>query len=335
MAPKDNLSFSPDRLVTLAQILDAKAHLPNAIRHTPLLPLARDSAEVDREKLYLKCENLQVTGAFKIRAVFNRMRHLTAEERARGVVLASSGNFAQGFAFAGKTLGAPITVVMLDATSPYKIAGTEEYGAEVYLCGTDALARQPTVERLAIERGMTAVDTWEDPPFTAGHGTIGHEIMSDLPDVEQVLVPVSSGGVAGGIAAAVKLLNPKVRIVGVQPEGANAAYLSRRAGEPVAIDHWQSIADGLSARRPGEYPFRHLQAFLDDIVLVSETDIARAFRTILLRAKMLGEPAGVTAAAGFLAGKVDTSLKTVAALTGGNLTESTARTLLDMAAAAD
>lgn len=329
----DGLTFSPDKLITINQINDARANLPSAIRRTPIVPVARDSAEVGSELLYLKCENLQITGAFKIRAVYNLLRHLTVAQRAKGVVLASSGNFAQGFAYAGKTMGIPITVVMLDNTSPYKIHGTEGYGAEVYLCGTDALARQPTVERLAVERGMTAVDTWEDPPIVAGHGTIGYEIMQDYPDVEQVLVPVSSGGVAGGIAAAVKLLNPKVKVVGIQPEGANAAYLSRQNGTPTAIDHWDSIADGLSARRPGEYPFKHLQAFLDDIVLVSETDIARAFETILYRTKMLGEPAGVTATAGFLSGRVDTSLKTVAALTGGNLTADTVATLLAMAKA--
>ena len=324
--------FSRNELVTLDAIRDARANLPRVIRRTPVIPVARDSAEVGAETLFLKCENLQVTGAFKIRAVFNVLHHLTAEQKDKGVVLASSGNFAQGFAFAGKTMGIPVTVVMLDATSPYKVDGTRGYGAEVYLCGDDALARQPTVERLAAERGMTAIDTWEDPPIIAGHGTIGFEIMEQCPDAQQVLVPVSSGGVAGGIAAAVKLINPNVKVVGIQPERANAAYVSRQAGEPTAINYWDSIADGLSARRPGEYPFMHLQAFLDDIVLVSETDIARAFKTILTRTKMQGEPAGVTAAAGFLSGKVDTSLKTVAALTGGNLTQETVFKMLDMAA---
>ncbi len=327
--------FSRDKLVTLDAIRDARTNLPRVIRRTPIVPVARDSAEMGNETLFLKCENQQVTGAFKIRAVFNVLHHLSAEQKAKGVVLASSGNFAQGFAFAGKTLGIPITVVMLDATSPYKVKGTEGYGAEVYLCGDDALARQPTVERLAQERGMTAIDTWEEPPIVAGHGTIGFEIMEQCPDAQQVLVPVSSGGVAGGIAAAVKLINPNVKVIGIQPERANAAYVSRQAGEPTAIDYWDSIADGLSARRPGEYPFMHLQAFLDDIVLVSEADIARAFRTILTRAKMLGEAAGVTAAAGFLSGKVDTSLKTVAALTGGNLTQETMAKLLAMAEASD
>jgi len=307
-------------LVTLNDIETARAALPAAIRRTPILPLARDSAEVGDERLFLKAENLQVTGAFKVRAVFTLMNSLSEAQRAKGVVLTSSGNFAQAFAYAGRVMGVRIVVVMLDHTSPYKIAATEGYGAEVYLCGADAAARQPTVERLGRERGMTAVDTWEDPPFIAGHGSIGLEIIEDCPGVEMVLVPVSSGGVAGGVAAAVKLRRPDVAVIGVQPEQANAAYVSLQRGEPTLIDYWDTMADGLSSVRPGEYPFRHLVEFLDEIVLISEADIAAAFRTLLFRGKVLGEPAGVVAAAGYLAGKTDGSKKTVAVVTGGNVT---------------
>lgn len=326
----DGPLFPADGLVTLSAIEEARAALPEVIRKTPVLPLARESKEVGSEKLFLKCENLQVTGAYKVRAVFNVMRHLSDAQKAKGVVMTSSGNFAQGFAYAGKALGVPITVVMLDQTSPYKIDGTRGYGAEVYLCGSNALERQPTVYKLGRERGMTAIDTWEEPPILAGHGSIGLEIVEQVPDVEQVLVPVSSGGVAGGIAAAIKLQRPDIKVIGVQPERANAAYVSRRAGTPTAIDYWDTIADGLSAVRPGEYPFQHLQAFLDDIVLISENDIADAFRTLLFRAKVLAEPAGAVASAGFLSGKVDQNKKTVAAVTGGNLTGETAEKLLHM-----
>ena len=179
---------------------------------------------------------------------------------------------------------------------------------------------------------MTAIDTWEYPPITAGHASIGMEILEQCSDVEQVLVPVSSGGVAGGIAAAIKLQRPDVKVIGVQPEQANAAYVSMQKGEPTEIDYWDTIADGLSSRKPGGFPFRHLQAFLDDIVLISERDIADTFRTILFRTKQMGEPAGVVAAAGFLTGKVDTGLKTVAALTGGNVTPEMVETMLSMSA---
>ena len=146
---------------------------------------------------------------------------------------------------------------------------------------------------------------------------------------------MSSGGVSAGVATAIKLARPDVRVVGVQPSGANAAFLSLAAGEPVTIDHWDSIADGLSAVRPGRFPFRHLQAHLDEIVLVSETEIAQAARTILQRAKLVAEPAGAVAAAAFLAGRVDQSRRTVAILTGGNVTTEMLARMLEMAAAAD
>lgn len=317
--------------IQLSDIEVAAAALPSVIRRTPILPVARDSAEIGNERCFVKCENLQVTGAYKIRAAFTMLNALDDAARKKGVVLTSSGNFAQAFAYAGRTLGVPITVVMLDHTSVYKVAATQGHGGEVHFCGTDALERQPTVVALAAERGMTAIDTWEEPPITAGHGTIGLEIIKDFPEVQQVLVPVSSGGVAGGIAAAVKECRPDVKVIGVQPERANAAYVSMKEGRPTTIDYWDSIADGLSAVRPGVFPFRHLQRYLDDIVLISETDIANAFCTILQRAKLMGEPAGVVAAAAFLSGRVDTTLTTVAALTGGNLTEETRQRLFQMA----
>lgn len=319
-------------MITLDDIKAARARLPAVIRRTPILALARESAEVGQETLFLKAENLQVTGAFKVRAVFTLMNALTEQQRASGVVLTSSGNFAQAFALAGKMMSIPIVVVMLDRTSTYKVQATRGYGAEVVFCGDDALARQPMVERIARERGMTAVDTWEEPPLTAGHGSIGLEILEDLPGVEQVLVPVSSGGLAAGVATAVKESRPSVKVIGVQPERANAAYVSLQNRTPTAIDYWDSMADGLSAVRPGQFPFKHLQTYLDEIVLISEQDIADAFRTLLLRAKIISEPAGAVASAGFLSGKVDQHLRTVACVTGGNLTEETMQKMLTMAA---
>jgi len=319
-------------LATLDDIRAARANLPDVIRRTPILPLARDSAEVGRERLFLKCENLQVTGAYKVRAAFTVMNSLTDEQRGKGLVVTASGNFAQAYAYAGALMDVPVVVVMLDSTSPYKVEQTRGYGAEVVFCGTDALARQSVVDRVAGERGMLAIDNWEYPPIVPGHASIGMEIVEDCPDVETVLVPVSSGGVAAGIATAVKLANPSIRVIGVQPEKANAAYVSLQKGEPTAIDYWDSMADGLSARRPGEYPFRHLQKFLDEIVLIGERDIADAFRTILFRATLMGEPAGVVAPAAFLSGKVDPSRKTVATLTGGNVTEEMVQKMLEMSA---
>lgn len=317
-------------LITLDDIERTRRGLPDPVRRTPILPLACDSAEIGRERLFLKCENLQVTGAYKPRAAFAVLNALTPAQREKGVVLTSSGNFAQAFACAGARMGVPITVVMLDRASPYKVEATRGYGAEVLFCGDDALARQPFVERIARERGMIAIDSWEEPPIAMGHGSIGLEIVEDMAEVGQVLVPVSSGGVAAGIATAVKLRRPDVRVIGVQPERANAAYVSLQRGEPTTIDYWDSIADGLSAVRPGAFPFRHLQRYLDEIVLVTEQEIAAAFRTLLFRGKILAEPAGAVAAAAFLSGKVDRSRRTVATVTGGNVTEAMVRTMLAM-----
>lgn len=321
------------KLTTIDDIKRARRALPRLVRRTPIVPLARDAGEIGSERLHLKLENLQVTGAYKPRAAFSMLASLGKVKRSKGVVMTSSGNFAQAFGVAGRHFGCPIVVVMLDSTSAYKMAATRATGAEVFLCGSDPMARQPTVERIAAERGMTAIDTWEEPPITAGHASIGMEIIEDFDPVEQVLVPVSSGGVAAGVASAVKLHRPEVKVIGVQPERANAAYVSRKAGALTTIDYWDTIADGLSARRPGAFPFAHLEAYLDDIVLISEQDIADAFHTLLYRAKVLAEPAGAVASAAFLSGKVDTALRTVATVTGGNLTEEVFGRLMKMAGA--
>jgi threonine dehydratase len=317
----------PRALVTLDDIRQVRERIAPYVRRTPIAPLARDASEVGRERLFLKLDNLQVTSAFKPRAAFAVMLSLEPEDRARGVVLTSSGNFAQAFAYAGRLLESRVVVVMLRHSSAYKIDAARALGAEVVFVD-DALARQPTVERIARERGMTAIDVWEHPFVTMGHGCLGLEILEQLPEVETVLMPVSSGGGAAGVATAVKLSRPDVRVIGVQPRGANAAYLSLRGGRPVTIDHWDSVADGLSARRPGTFPYRHLREYLDDIVLVEEEDITDAFRTLLFRAKVLAEPAGAVAAAGFLSAKAPAGGTTVACVTGGNVTRTVTRALL-------
>lgn len=315
-------------LITLAEIQTAHDQLPDIIRRTPVVPLAREAAEVGHEALFLKLENLQVTGAYKVRAAFNMIRVLGPENLKHGLVLTSSGNFAQAFALAGRMFGVPIVVVMMDRTSPFKVEAARGYGAEVVFCGDDALARQPTAERLAADRGMTVIDTWEERPIPAGHGSIGLELLDQVPDVECVLAPVSSSGLIAGVATAIKESAPHVAVIGVQPERANAAYVSRQQGAPTAINYWDSMADGLSAVRPGAFPFAHVQRYVDDIVLVSEDDIAAAFRTLLFRGKVLGEPAGVVAAAGFLSGKVAQDRKTLALVTGGNVVPEVAQRLL-------
>ena len=318
-------------LTNIENITDARAALPEYVRRTPIIAVAPTINDVGQEKLFVKAECLQITGAYKVRAAFNVIRQLDRTQRSRGIVLASSGNFSQAFAFVAKSIGIPVTIVMLESTSPYKVAATQALGAKIHFCG-DASERQPTVERLAQRHDMIPIDTWEDPNIIPGHASIGLEILEDFPNVEQILVPISSGGVASGIATAVKLISPRVRVIGVQPERANAYYVSRDQNKPVTIDYWDSIADGLSARNPGRFPFSHLQKYLDDVVLVKESDIAETFRCLLFRAKLLVEPAGCVAPASFLYDVVDTTKVTVAVATGGNVTADVAEKLLQLSA---
>lgn len=317
--------------VTLEEIEAAAAAHPDIVRHTPLWPYASDAGEIGRERLFLKLENMQAVGAYKIRAAFTVIHSLTAQQRERGIVLVSSGNFAQAFALAGKHYGVRILVVMLASTSPYKVEATRALGAEVDLFDGQSLQRQARAEQLGRELGMTVIDTYEERSIIAGHGTIGLEILRDLKDVEQILVAISSGGLAAGVATAVKHVAPHVRVIGVQPVRANAAYLSFAAGRPVVIDNWNTIADALAARRPGEYPFAHLQRYLDKIVLVEERDIAVAHVMLRRRAKTIAEPAGALAVAAFLSGRADNTRRTVAVISGGNLTDETMHTLDQMA----
>jgi threonine dehydratase len=326
-----HVSMTEMRYVSVAEIENARRALPALVRRTPLWPCAVDRAEIGHERLFLKLENFQPTGAYKVRAAFTMVASLTPEQRAHGIVLTSSGNFAQAFALAGRHFGVRTCVVMLASTSPYKIAAARALGAEVDLFNGPALERQSRVIALGRERDMSVIDTWEEHSIITGHGTLGLEMLDDMPEVDQILVPVSSGGLAAGVAAAVKQVAPHVSVIGVQPIGANAAYRSLAAGHAVTIDDWNTIADGLSARRPGERPFRHLQRFLDEIVLIEERDIARAHLMLHDRAKVIAEPAGVVSVAAFLSGRVDVRRRTIAVVSGGNLTQEVLHTLARMA----
>ena len=317
-------------LVTASDIATARDCLPQDIRLTPVLPVAPSVQDVGDETLLIKAENLQVTGSYKPRAAFHFIDTLTPSQRDGGVVLSSSGNFAQAFAYAGAVTGTPVSVVMPRYTSRNKVEATRAYGADVVLCDEFA-DREPTVNMVAEERRMVALNTFENPEVIVGHGTIGLEIVEQVPDVATVLVPISSGGLASGIAVAVKAALPHVRVIAVQPAGANAAFVSWQAGEVTSIEDWDSLADALSAKRPGELPFRHLQAHLDDIVLVSEDEIAQSFQTLLVRTKTVAEPGGAVAVAAFLAGHAPDPGLAVAVVSGGNIRQATAEELMAMA----
>jgi len=282
-------------LIGLDEIRAAADALPRQVRRTPLLPLAEELP--GGGSLFAKCENLQQTGSYKLRAAFTVLTRLSPDEQARGAALSSSGNFAAAFAWAGRTLGIPTTVVMMQKTQPYKIERTRQMGARVVLCENRFEARFETLERLAATEGLVAIDHLEDRAVLCGHGTVGLEILEDLPEVEVVLVPVSTGGLLAGVAAAIKALRPQVEVIGVQPEGNDSTWRSVRAGHPVSIPEVQTLCDALTSTRPGHLPFAHIQALVSGIELVGETEIVQAVRWLADSAKLVVEPGGAVGVA--------------------------------------
>jgi threonine dehydratase len=303
------------QLVTRADIVAAANRIDGAVLRTPLVPTT-----LRGRQLWLKPENLQAIGAFKVRGATNVLAQLPAEARERGVVAYSSGNHAQAVAHAAKLAGVPALIVIDDTAPALKIDATRALGAEVR---TVPLARRAAVaEDIAAERGATLIPPFDHPGVIAGQGTIGLEILADLPDVDVILVPVSGGGLAAGIGVAVKAQRPTTAVFGVEPELAGDAAASLAAGHLV---HWpvenrvRTIADGLRAE-PSELTFAHLRTVLDGIVTVSEQEIRTAVGLIARHARLVAEPAGAvaTAAALFRADELPGG-QTVAVVSGGNI----------------
>lgn len=305
-------------LVTLEEIRRAAAELPPQVVRTPLLT-SEELEAVTGAPVWFKPENLQVTGSYKARAAFTMLNRLPAEQQRRGAAISSSGNFAGAWAYMGRLLGIPVSVVMTEATSPFKVERTRRYGAEVVLCPDDFDARWKTLFGLEAERGIRAINTFEDADVIAGHGTIGLELVEQLPDVETVIVPVSSGGLIAGIATAVKALRPGARVIGVQPEGSKAATLSFQRGEVTRIPEVRTVCDALVAARPGELPFRHLRQSVDEMATVPDAAVKQAVRWLVERAKLVVEAGGAVGVAALLAGRVAARGKTVVLLSGGNI----------------
>jgi threonine dehydratase len=288
---------------------------------TPLVPCPR--SEEDRS-LYFKAENLQPTGAFKLRGAYNKISSLSPEERGRGVVAHSSGNHAQAVAYAARSLGVRAVIVMPRGAARVKLDATTAFGAEVVLVGDDSAERVLRAEELAAEHGYVPVPPYDDETLIAGQGTVGLEILEDLPDVETVLVPVSGGGLISGVAAALKSSRPEVRVIGVEPELAADARASLRSGELVEFPAEQvgrTVADGLRVRKLGDAPFEHVRAFVDDIVAVSEEEILEAMRRLILRVRLVAEPSGAVTFAAYLfhRDELPDSRLNVAVVSGGNV----------------
>lgn len=313
-------------LVDLDAIQRARQRIAGVVRVTPLLPASSDEAWAH---LWLKCENLQAGGAFKLRGAFNFVSQLDRAIRARGVITYSSGNHGQAMALAARRLGAPAVVVMPTTAPAVKVEGARAFGAEVRFAGTTSIDRKLAAEALAVERGLTIVPPFDHADIVAGQGTVGLEIVDQRPDVTTVYVPVGGGGLVSGVAAAVKRLAPSVRVIGVEPAGAPKMTRSLAAGEPTTLDSIDSIADGLLAVRPGDLTFAHVQALVDEVVTVSDDEIREAMRFLVRRSKIVAEPSGAASVAGALrmapAGSRGVH---VAVVSGGNLEMSMLRDVL-------
>jgi threonine dehydratase len=309
------------RLVSEADVVEAANRINGAVVHTPLVSMLVPGADgaADRE-LWLKPENLQRMGVFKVRGAVNVISALSPADRERGVVAYSSGNHAQAVAHAAGQAGVPALIVIDDTAPQLKIAATRALGAEVRTVPLDQ--RQAVATAIAAERGAVLVPPFDHPGVIAGQGTIGLEIVADLPDVDVVLVPVSGGGLAAGIAVAVKARRPQAKVIGVEPELAGDTTASLAAGHLVRWapqDRVRTIADGLRAE-PSELTFAHLTELLDGMVTVSEREIRDTVGLLARRAKLVAEPSGATSVAAFVhrSGELPPG-RTVAVVSGGNI----------------
>ena len=314
--------------VSLGMILEARERLKKAVRSTDLVP-SQILAIPGRREVFLKTECLQYTGSFKLRGAYNRISMLTPEERERGVIASSAGNHAQGVALAAAKFGAKATIVMPAGAPLAKVAATRSYGAEVVLHGAvydDAYAEACRIQQ---ETGAVFVHPFNDPYVIAGQGSIGLEIMDANPDINTVVVPIGGGGMASGLAAAIKLLHPEVKVIGVQAAGAPSMLESHRAGKIVTLKSAATIADGIAVKTPGELTFAMCEKYLDEIVTVDEDEIAGAILMLLEKCKIVAEGAGATSVAAVLYEKFDTSGKVACVVSGGNIDVTTLQRILD------
>ena len=303
--------------LTLGMILEARERLKGVAQRTGLVHFKALSDE--DSQIYLKTEDLQSTGSFKLRGAYIKIASLTPEERACGVIASSAGNHAQGVALAARAFDTPATIVMPEGAPLSKVKATRELGANVVLHGNvydDAYAEAC---RLQAETGATFIHPFDDPMVIAGQGTIGLEIMDDMPDVRTIVVPIGGGGLASGVAAAVKMLHPDVRVVGVQASGAAGMKASIEAGHVVELDSAKTIADGIAVKKPGELTFELCSRYVDEIVTVDDDEIAQAILLLMERGKMVAEGAGAAAVAAIMSRKFDVSGKVVAVISGGNI----------------
>jgi len=299
-------------------IFDAQKALNGIARRTGLLP-ASASVFGSNNKVLFKAENHQRTGSFKLRGAYFRMLQMTDEERARGVICASAGNHAQGVALAAQELDIRSLVVMPAGAPIAKIEATRAYGAEIILHGDSYNAAQNHALMIQKERGMVFIHAFDDPFVIAGQGTVGLEIVQDYPDVKTLVIPIGGGGLAAGTALAIKETRPDIQIIGVEPENAASMLRSFNANKPVQLNQCDTIADGVAVKSPGELTYKLCRVYLDDLITVSDDDIAAAILAMLERTKMLVEGAGAVALAALMTRPELINGPTAAIVSGGNI----------------
>ena len=305
--------------ITLQDILDAQERLVGVTEVTPLRGSASLSALCGMP-MFFKCENLQKTGSFKVRGSYNRIAQLNEDERAHGVITASSGNSGSGTAYAARLLGIRAVIVMPEKFSPAKRAACEAFGAEVHFVGQTTAERLAWANDMAEREGLIMVHPYDDLRVIAGQGTIGLELLTQCPDLEQVVIQIGGGGLISGISSALRLSGFKGRIVGVEPEVSPRMAYAWQQGAPEQLTEWApSIADGINSVSAGKLTYPLAREYVDELVTVSEEEIRLATRLMLERTKMWIEPSGAAAFAAAHAGKLPKGLKTACIISGGNI----------------
>ena len=303
---------------TYDEIVKANALRGDEIKKTPLIHSPTFSSFTNSE-IYLKAEFRQKTGSFKIRGAYYKIKSLTQEEKKHGVVAASAGNHAQGVAFASSLEKIPCTIVMPKNASPAKVAATRGYGANVILQGMNYDESYSKAKEIAKETGATIIQAFDDPQIIAAQGVIGLEILEDLPDVDEVYVPIGGGGLAAGTVIAIKEKNPNVKVVGVQSKSFPSMYESVKQNVRTAVGGESTIADGISVKMPGELTFEIIKNLIDEIVLVDDNEITKAMFLLMERMKFVVEPAGAVGLAYLISKKPSPGKKVVVILAGGNV----------------
>ena len=304
-------------MLRLYNFIEAKEKLGTVLNKTKLIHSDVFSNESGND-IYIKPENMQRTGSFKIRGAFNKISKLTEEEKARGVITSSAGNHAQGVAFAAQKLGIKSVIVMPKHTPLIKVEATRKYGAEVVLEGEaydDAYAKALELQK---EYGYVFVHPFDDEDVIEGQGSIALEVLQELPDTEIILVPVGGGGLISGVAAAAKLMNPQIKIIGVEPEGAASALASLGNGKVVGLDEVNTIADGTAVKMIGDITFNYIQDYVDEIITVSDYELMEAFLLLVEKHKLVAENSGILSLAGLKRLK-EKNKKVVSIVSGGNI----------------